>query len=217
MKNTALKLTLSALLAATAFGFAFSPADTAAADGAAAGPLAPNPNVNARSMVDSKYYQLIVDIETQVLTVLRKDDNGDYTVIDRQMTCSTARQGKRTPTGTFKIDVKRRWLSSPTYHTYEQFACRIYADGKIWLHSTCFMKYDPNTLETDSYLDLGKPVSAGCIRLAVRDILWVYANCPSGTVVKVVKNGGPPAVCVTELPALPDGATYDPTDPAVAH
>jgi hypothetical protein len=215
MKKAINRFLLFALAAALAFGFVLSPADIAVADSEAIGPLTPNPNINIRPMVDSKYYQLVVDIETQVLTVLRKDENGDYTVIDRQMACSTARPGKKTPPGTFKISTKVRWLSSPTYHTYEQFACRI--DGKIWIHSTCFVKRDSNTLETDSYLQLGEPVSAGCIRLTVRDILWIYANCPGGTVVKVVKDGGPLAVCLTDMPELPAGTAYDPTDPAVVH
>jgi lipoprotein-anchoring transpeptidase ErfK/SrfK len=135
------------------------------------------------------------------------------------MVCSTGFTAGRTPVGTFKIGTKRRWLNSPKSnshpHLYEQFACRI--NGNIWIHSTCFHKSNPNTLERDSYLDLGQPVSAGCIRLSVRDALWIFANCLAGTSVKVLKSGGPPAVCVEALPPLPDGAAYDPTDPAVLH
>jgi lipoprotein-anchoring transpeptidase ErfK/SrfK len=213
-KKSIFQLDRFLLAAAVLLSVAFAPAGAASAEGAPTGPLAPNPNVNAKPLVDSKYYQLIIDIEAQILTVLRKDESGEYTVIDRQVRCSTARTGKITPTGnSFKITTKSRWLSSPAYNSYEQFACRI--NGKIWIHSTCFWKRDPNMLDAESYQDLGKPVSAGCIRLSVRDAFWVYANCPGNTVVKVVKNGGPAPVCLEELPPLPEGATYDPTDPAV--
>jgi lipoprotein-anchoring transpeptidase ErfK/SrfK len=161
----------------------------------------------------TKPYQIIVDKETQILTVLSKDDLGNYTVVERQMVCSTAKQGRTTPTGTFRISTRRRWLNSPKAHSREQYALRI--NGKIWIHSTCFTKYDSNTLERDSYEGLGTPASAGCVRLCVADAKWIFDNCPSGTVVKVMKSGGPAAQCVEPLPPLPSGATYDPTDPAV--
>lgn len=181
-------------------------------------PIAPNPNINIRPIVDSKYYQLIVDKETQVVTVLRRDSKGEYTIIERQMLCSTGVPPKTYP-GTFKISMRRRWLNSPPKNgrpqSYEQFA--VCFNKPIWFHSTVYSKMDPNKMEPDSYRDLGKPVSAGCVRLSVRDIMWIYVNCPSGTVVKVVKSGGPTPVCLEPLPPLPEGATYDPTDPMIVH
>jgi lipoprotein-anchoring transpeptidase ErfK/SrfK len=191
-----------------------SAAPAASAESTYISPLAANPNISIRAIVDSKYYQLIVDKETQVVTALRRDGKGDYTIIDRQMVCSTG-VPPRTYPGTFKISTKRRWLNSPPKNgrpqSYEQFACRF--NDVIWFHATVFEKMDSKRLEPDSYLNLGKPVSAGCVRLCVRDALWIYSNCPAGTVVKVIKSGGPTPVCLEPLPPLPEGATYDPTDP----
>lgn len=179
-------------------------------------PLKPNPNINYAPLVDSKYYQLIVDKETQVVTALRRDNAGEYTVIDRQMVCSTG-VPPRTYPGTYKISRRLRWLHSRAKNGHpasdEPFA--VCFNDPIWFHGVLYEKRDGNTLMAESYLDLGKPVSAGCVRLCVRDILWIYANCPSGTVVKVVKSGGPTPVCVEPLPPLPEGATYDPTDPMI--
>jgi hypothetical protein len=191
------------------------PFEASAAADTSVSPLAPNPNRHIRATVDSKHYKILVDIDAQLLTVFRQDENGTYTAIDRQMVCSTARKGKITGTGKYNILVKRLWLSSTNRgYGYEQYACK-YKDA-FWIHSTCYTKQKTDALERDSYLDLGTPASAGCIRLCVRDALWVYANCPNGTAVEIVKSGGPPAMCPGELPPLPDGATYDPTDPVFA-
>lgn len=207
------------LLLATALAMALSvsvPGIEARADDDTVGPRDVRANLNIRPVVGAKHYQLIVDKATQLVTALRQDENGDYTVIERQMVCSTGVPPRTSP-GTFKIGMKRRWLNSPPKNgrpqSYEQFA--VCFNKPIWFHATVCKKMDPHTLETDSYLNLGSPVSAGCVRLSVRDALWVYANCPAGTVVKVVKDGGPAPACVLPLPALEEGMDYDPTDPTV--
>lgn len=206
---------LSILLAA-ALLLLLAPGPAASAESSYLSPLKPNPNMNIRPIMDSKYYQLIVDKETQVTTVLRRDESGQYTIIDRQMLCSTGVPPK-TDAGTYKISMRRRWLSSPPKNgrpqSYEQFA--VCFNKPIWFHSTVFSKMDSNKMEPDSYQNLGQPVSAGCVRLSVRDAMWIYVNCPSGTVVKVVKSGGPTPICLEPLPELPAGATYDPTDPTI--
>ena len=215
MKRTPLRLTLF-IISMVAGVLAFVSA--AAAENGHISPLTANPNIGIRPIVDAKYYQLIVDKETEIVTALRRDEGGKYTIIDRQMVCSTGRTPARTPLGTFKISTKRRWLYSPASAShptsYEQFACRF--NNKIWFHSTVFDKANTNTLQSDSYLGLGQPISAGCVRLSVRDSLWIYANCPTGTVVKVVTKGGPTPVYVEPLPPLPAGSASDPTDPTIA-
>lgn len=195
------------------------PSGASAAADKSVSPLAPNPNRHIRAVADSRHYKLVADINAQTFTVLRKDEKGKYTVIDRQMICSTAKPPKMTRTGTFTILQKTPWLLSKKTALHPnlqlQFACKINTEARLWIHSTSFFAKNSNTLDTNSYRQLGNPASAGCIRLCVRDALWVYANCPNGTVVEIVKSGGPPAVCTGELPPLPEGATYDPTDPAV--
>jgi hypothetical protein len=158
-------------------------------------------------------YKIIIDKKTQIFTVLSQDEEGAYTVVVRQMPCSTGRVDKDTPVGTFKIGTKARWLSSQKYGTFEQYASRIV--GSIWIHSTIFKKKDPNTLVKSSFKNIGRPASMGCIRLSVGDAKWVFDNCPKGTAVQIVKSGGPETLCVETLPPQPNPGDFDPTDPAV--
>jgi hypothetical protein len=216
MKKCLFGILCSALLVSA---MSVVPSGASAAADESISPLEPNPNKHVRTVVNSKHYKLVADIDAQLFTVLRQDENGKYTIIDRQMICSTAKPPKRTRTGSFKILKKASWLLSKKNELhpdlYLQFACHIHEEARLWIHSTSFFKRNSNTLDEESYRMLGNPASAGCIRLCVRDALWIYANCPVGTAVEIVKGGGPPALCPGELPPLPEGATYDPTDPAV--
>lgn len=215
MRPSRLKFTVLAALLAAALLCGLPGA--ASADGSSLpGPLTDNPNVHPCPVVDAKYYSILIDKQAELLTVFRRDGSGRYTIIDRQFVCSTGRTSGRTPVGTFKIGQKYRWIGSRApYNEYMQFAFRI--RDYIMIHSVPYTRPDPNKLLREGYQDLGKPVSAGCIRLTTRDAKWLYANCPTGTVVKVVAKGGPAAVCVAPVPPLPDGATYDPTDTSSGH
>jgi lipoprotein-anchoring transpeptidase ErfK/SrfK len=217
MKLKPLRLLLFMLAAILAVEFSACPVNMATADGAASGPLMSNPNLNPVPLVDSKYYSILIDKQTEVLTVLRRDASGKYTIIDRQMQCSTGKAEEYTPVGTFNIYGNRyRWRASKTkYHEFMQFACRI--NGFIMIHSIPYLEKNPTKLDRQAYLELGKPVSAGCIRLVARDAKWIYTNCPNGTAVTVVTRGGPAAVCLTSIPPLPAGSTVDPTDTSIIH
>lgn len=158
-------------------------------------------------------YLIVVDKATQVVSVLRKDERRQYTVLVRQMRCSTGLKPNYTPEGTFRIYGKYRWLRA-IKNQYVQYACRF--NNHILLHSLSYSRIDVKTLITQTFTDLGKAVSAGCVRLSARDSKWIFDSCPNGTRVKVVKSGGPAATAVEPLPELPAGQTWDPTDPAIA-
>lgn len=157
-------------------------------------------------------YLIVVDKSTQAVSVLRQDDRKQYTVLVRQMRCSTGLKPNYTPVGTFRIYAKYRWIRAVT-NQYVQYACRF--NNHILIHSLSYKRTDVKTMITQSYADLGKAVSAGCVRLSARDSKWIFDNCPTGTKVKVMKSGGPAVTAVEPIPELPAGQTWDPTDPAI--
>jgi len=77
-----------------------------------------------------------------------------------------------------------------------------------------YQKPDPSTLFSNSYRNLGKRASHGCVRLCTRDCKWIYDNCPMGTQVRIVSAKGPAG---SSIPALKSGSRYagwDPSDPS---
>lgn len=162
--------------------------------------------------VNKETYLIVVDKATQVVSVLRQDDRKQFTVLVRQMRCSTGLKPNYTPVGTFRIYAKYRWLRAVT-NQYVQYVCRF--NNHILFHSLSYKRTDIKTMISQSYADLGKAVSAGCVRLSARDSKWIFDNCPTGTRVKVMKSGGPAVTAVEPIPELPAGQTWDPTDPAI--
>ncbi len=171
------------------------------------------PPVQAAIKPDRNTYQIIVDKQAQVVTVMRRGINDKYNVLVRQMRCSTGRKPKYTPEGSFKIYAKSPWLRTVTGE-YVQYTSRF--KGQILFHSIPYKKANPRTLVGEAYRVLGQPVSAGCVRLVARDCKWIYDNCPTGTRVLVVASGGPAVRAVEPVPELPEGQTWDPTDEAIA-
>lgn len=168
---------------------------------------------NVPLKVDNDTYLIIVDKATQVVSVMRQGDDKQYSVLVRQMRCSTGRKPDYTPLGTFSIYAKSRWLRAVNGQ-YVQYACRF--NKHILIHSLSYNRANARKLDTRSYADLGQPVSAGCVRLLARDSQWIFENCPIGTRVKVVSSGGPTVSAVEPIPELPAGQTWDPTDPAIS-
>ena len=48
-------------------------------------------------------------------------------------------------------------------------------------HSVPYYTQEKDNLETEQFNLLGDVASLGCVRLCVRDVLWIYENCPVGT------------------------------------
>ena len=57
-------------------------------------------------------------------------------------------------------------------NTYGHYAYRI--SGGYLFHSVPYLKAANNTLETEEYNKLGTFASLGCVRMCVRDVLWLY-------------------------------------------
>ena len=72
-------------------------------------------------------------------------------------------------------------------------------------------------MEDGQYNKLGDYASLGCVRMCVRDVKWIYDNCPSGTGVTIYDDaanpgplGKPDSIKIPEDSAY---AGWDPTDP----
>ncbi|MBM6828776.1 L,D-transpeptidase [Anaerotignum lactatifermentans] len=160
-------------------------------------------------------YEIEVNLSKNVVTVYRADENGEYSLADRAFVCSV---GKATPTGVFRTTDKYEWRAL-FGNVFGQYATRI--TGSILFHSVPYFEmYDKGSLEYLEYNKLGTTASMGCVRLTVEDAKWIYDNCPSGTTVRIVKDGAVPIT--PEEPVTIDVNNmelrgWDPTDPDLSN
>ena len=113
-----------------------------------------------------------------------RDENGDYTVVVRQMLCSTGTRKNPSDIGTFTLNGRTaRWCYFPEWGSHAQYWTRI--NSSIAFHSVIYNTVNTMDLSVKSYKNLGKRASHGCIRLTVADAKWIYNNCGAGTVVTI--------------------------------
>lgn len=149
----------------------------------------------------------------QVVRVYSKDSSGKYTVLEKEMICSTG-MNNSTPLGRFKIYVRYRWILLQG-DVYGQYALRFY--GSILFHSVPYIENrKPDTLQWEEWNKLGQQASAGCVRMSVEDVKWLYDHCDDGTIVVVYE--GPDEAETRARLKLPDiteseNGNWDPTDP----
>lgn len=162
--------------------------------------------------LDSAYpYYIRINRALNTVTVYMLDADGKYTVPLKAMVCST---GTATPLGTYHTTVKYRWRA--LYGgVYGQYATRIV--GSILFHSVPYYTQNPGNLEYLEYNKLGTAASMGCIRLCVRDVKWIYDNCPIGTAVEIYDDAQNPGPLGKPVPLTIDTNSknrgWDPTDP----
>lgn len=151
-------------------------------------------------------YLIKVNKQQCVVTIYKQDKDGKYTKPYKAFLCSP---GNATPVGTFSLKEKIRWheLDGPCYG---QYCSRIV--GGVLFHSVWYYKPDPSTLSMAQYNNLGKRVSHGCVRLCVRDVKWIYDNCPSGTKVVIYKSKNPGPLGKPASIKVSGYTGYDPTD-----
>ena len=160
----------------------------------------------------SNYY-IKVNYTANVVTVYTKDTDGNYTVPYKAMICST---GTSTPTsGVYSIKLKWKWLAL-FGDVYGYYTTQIV--GNILFHSVPYLeKGNPASLEYWEYDKLGTSASMGCIRLKVEDAMWIYYNCPSGTMVEFYSSSNPGPLGKPTAPKISGYASpyrdWDPTDP----
>lgn len=178
--------------------------------------------VNKASNNDKKTYAILVNEYNCSVTVFTYDINSKeqtYNKPVRAMVCST---GKKPLTETkenswIKNEVtdKSEWvmLSDNKYYQYA-----TYIGEELMFQSSPYESQDVNSLIADEYNKIGTPATAKNIRLSVADAKWIYDNCDSGTMVRIVNTdynrvyfplGVPNAMKLTEDSK---SLKYDPTD-----
>ena len=146
-------------------------------------------------------YTLMVDVANQITRAYTYDENGEYTVLVREMICSTGTASNPTPLGTTVMPSKRaRWGYFPTWDSHAQYLTRI--DSANAFHSVLYAAADETTLSVKSFEALGTPASHGCVRLLVSDAKWIYNNCKAGTIITVYEGEYDPEYTMTLKPTL---------------
>lgn len=170
-------------------------------------------NTNTNTNKNQIPYYIKVNYGAQVVTIYKKDNQGNYTIPVKAMVCST---GIATPkSGVYSIPTRYRWLVLEGY-VYGQYSIQIV--GNIFFHSVPYVrKNDPSSLEYWEYDKLGTYASAGCVRLTVADVLWIYNNCANGTKVEFYSSSDPGPLgkpSAKKISSYPDYLrNWDPTDP----
>ena len=141
-------------------------------------------------------YTLMVDVANQIVRAYTYDENGEYTVLVREMICSTGTKKNPTPLGTTIMPSKRaRWGYFPTWDSHAQYLTRI--DSANAFHSVLYYQADETLLSVESFDALGTPASHGCVRLYVSDAKWIYDNCEAGTIITVYEGEYDPEYTMT--------------------
>ncbi len=164
-------------------------------------------------VVNNKPYYIEVIRNQNVVIVYGLDNNNKYTKVVKVFICSVGKSSTPTPTGTFKTSDKSSW-GWLVGNLYGQYYTRI--TGSILFHSVPYTKKAKNTLEWDEYNKLGTGASKGCIRMTVKDVKWIYDNCPKGTTVKIYDGNLPSGVSkpnAQKISADSPNKGWDPTDP----
>lgn len=163
----------------------------------------------------SHQYAVAVNTAQNIVIVYAKGADGNYTVPVKAMACSCGRSGHETPSGQYTTLAKQRWLYLID-GTYGQYCTKF--KEHYWFHSVPYYTQDPSDLEWPEYNKLGNNASAGCVRMCVRDVKWVYDNLSIGTVVRVYSSGAQeplakPAPIRIDTSDTNEKRGWDPTDP----
>lgn len=170
-------------------------------------------NTNTNANTNTTPYYIKVNYGAQVVTVYGKDANGEYTVPVKAMVCST---GTDTPrSGVYSIPGRWKW-GALFGNVYGQYCIKI--TGNILFHSVPYLRKGDNaSLEYWEYDKLGTAASAGCVRLTVADVIWLYNNCANGTKVEFYSSSNPGPLgkpSAKKISSYSDNLrNWDPTDP----
>ena len=129
-------------------------------------------------------FHLVVDVTNQIVTAYARDENGEYTVVIREMMCSSGTRENPSDAGDFILSgYHTTWCYFPKWGDYARYWTRINAG--IAFHSVIYNTVDTMDLSVRSYNRLGNRASHGCVRLQVADAKWIYDYVTAGTVVTI--------------------------------
>lgn len=128
-----------------------------------------------------------------------------------------------TPIGTYSVCTNGQSVKYTLKPMHEPDGSTVYARwathivGNVYFHSIAVGTQSHYALPAVTYNKLGKPASAGCIRMAVADAKWIYDYTSTGNTVKIVKGSKkkPGPLGKAKTIKTKAGINYDPTDPAV--
>ncbi len=171
-----------------------------------------------KNYADKHKYAIAVNTAQNIVTIYtRNASTGKYTVPYKAFICSTGLQGG-TRSGTWYTNEKCGQWHLLIGNVQGQWCTRIH-DG-ILFHSVPYYKADPSTLEVEEYNKLGTTASAGCVRMTVADVKWIYDNCPLGTCVTIYNDAtvkeplAKPTAQKLTVPQSDPRYGWDPTDPS---
>lgn len=163
-------------------------------------------------------YLIMVNRAMNCVTVYTKDETGQFTVPVKAFVCSTGREGHETPLGTYTTSDMFRWAVMAD-GTRAQYVYRF--KNSYLFHSVPYLSTSKDSLETEEFNKLGDPASLGCVRLCVRDAIWIYENCAVNTTVILYDDlSSPGPLGKPEMIKIPLDSPYkgwDPTDPDEAN
>lgn len=155
-------------------------------------PSTAKPTATTKPKTTLKSYRIDIDLTNQIATVYGIYSDKSAKALMSEFV-STARKGKTTPTGNFKIQgasggrkAKYRTCKLSGGKTYAEYACRF--TGAKMMHGVPY-----KTRNTKGYVykgefnKLGSVASGGCVRMPIKLARYIYNNCPVGTPVRVFK------------------------------
>lgn len=173
-----------------------------------------NAGANGSSYQSGHDYCIAVNTSQNIVIVYGKDSSGQFTKPVKAFVASCGLSSTPTKTGTYKTTDKYVWRAL-NGGVYGQYATRI--TGSYLFHSVPYYSQSKQRLETAEYNKLGSRASAGCVRLCVRDVKWIYDNYPTGTIVTLYADNNLQEPFVKPSPIrIPTNSPYagwDPTDP----
>lgn len=139
-----------------------------------------------------KSYRIDIDLTNQIATVYGIYSDKSAKVLMSEFV-STARKGKTTPTGNFKIQgasggrkAKLRTAKMSSGKSYAEYLCRFH--GSKCMHGVPYSKRNTSgRVSKTEFNKLGTPASSGCVRMPIKLCRYIYNNCPVGTPVHVFK------------------------------
>lgn len=158
-------------------------------------------------------YYIKINVQSNVITIYKKDGNGNYNIPLKSMICSC---GMTTQTeGTYSLKKYNNWQWKTIDNGYGRYATQI--TGDILINSAPYTeKGNTSSLKYEEYDKLGTYTSSKSILLTVADAKWIYENCPPETQVTFYTSETASPLNVTKTQLISEDIEvrgWDPTDP----
>ena len=152
----------------------------------------PTPKPEPKPKATLKSYKIEIDLTNQICTVYGVYSDKSVKGLMSEF-ISSARKGKTTPVGNFKIQgasggrkAKYRTCKLSGGKTYAEYACRF--TGAKMMHGVPWKaRNTKGYVYKGEFNKLWSVASAGCVRMPIKLARYIYNNCPVGTPVKVFR------------------------------